>query len=333
MSTLVERCLKYIYIFISWINFHMQWLCLMFSIFCSTITLITKQEKAREDAEKKTKRKANREKKEAKKAEGKKPRGRPPKAKAKAKATAKAKHTKKTEVKTEGDADPKDTLATPAKCLKTSKATWKLSPAAVKTHRANGDQMAREMLVKLTEALKGEAGFEVPNLQTFFKKFLSCNYGQCQHMLMVQLLHVKTTTAWCVGYHDHCKLIICIFKVFWNHIYALHLRSFTLKAPGPNMQNIGVVLYQKSFYVGCVSGALPKIAKDLDLKATNLHKLPVVLSCEHLKLFDHISIIIYIYIYMACVPRQALSRSTRREVWRFLLGMTLSICLLAATNR
>ena len=66
--------------------------------------------------------------------------------------------------------------------------------------------------------------------------------------------------------------------------------------------------------MGCVSGALPKIAKDLDLKATNLHKLPVVLSCEHLKLFDHISIIIYIYIYMACVPRQALSRSTRREV-------------------
>lgn len=71
MSTLVERCLKYKYIYISWINFHMQWLCLMFSIFCSTITLITKQEKAREDAEKKTKRKANREKKETKKAEGK----------------------------------------------------------------------------------------------------------------------------------------------------------------------------------------------------------------------------------------------------------------------
>ena len=52
--------------------------------------------------------------------------------------------------------------------------------------------------------------------------------------------------------------------------------------------------------MGCVSGALPKIAKDLDLKATNLHKLPVVLSCEHLKLFDHISVIIYIYIYGMC---------------------------------
>ena len=101
------------------------------------------------------------------------------KAKPKAKSKGKARSSKAKAVEVQsGKKSPPKKFRTPVAKRKRAKGTpdraWKPSPAAVKTHQA-GDEKSRKILVDLASALDGEWGFQVPCLDTFFKKTLSCN--------------------------------------------------------------------------------------------------------------------------------------------------------------
>lgn len=101
-------------------------------------------------------------------------------AKAKSKAKARSSKAKAVEVQSGGKKkSPLKKFSTPAAKRKRSKGTpergWTPSRAAVKTHQAAGDEKSRKILVELASALDGEWGFQVPCLDAFFKKTLSCN--------------------------------------------------------------------------------------------------------------------------------------------------------------